>query len=326
MTTHLSLLLFAFVLSMHRPFAEGSPTPHMVTPLIQVSKPQTQHKTPYRATPPLRETQTPTSSTFSLSSRHALYTSHKKHLSKPYQHMQYHTHIIRYKNHTVVRKNHGIMHAVRVTSYLKPIYDTLCQQPQKNKTLIVENKTHFFEKLAIAAAFNVSGREAEIGANNPLYKAYRTQSARNFYHYVVSNPRAFRLFQYDKKKVKVYAKNVIKHRGNANMHANRDIQLASMLLAYAHNIDLYRCKSSTEVRSITKSLDEKIGGSFHAVRHLHTMAKKSILATGSPLFNIKGYDHQKCVQLSASFPGYEGQRHPSPLSQTRAESILRQLS
>lgn len=73
---------------------------------------------------------------------------------------------------------------------------------------------------------------------------------------------------------------------------------------------------------MTQKYDKQIAGTERKAKALHTLSKKTILATGSPLQGGRGYNKKRYVSLSVSFPGYKSVTSKNPLSASKAEAAV----
>ena len=245
--------------------------------------------------------------------RSALYHAHKKHFSQPYKHMRLSAHCLRnHKGQSIMRRNHSIAHAFRVCSYVRPMYQAFSRFGSATlKPAGKKQAQAIIQRVELAAAYNVSGRESEVSSSNrALYQSYRNASARNFIRYVSNDRKAFAVFNNDKQLVRDYAHHVIAHRGKANKTTSKEIQLASKLLARCHDLDLLRCKGPSTMRGVNKNLDKFLQNDHkhHQRKQLNVIARKRILASGDHLSQpfSRNYNAQQLVKLARSAPGYSG--------------------
>jgi hypothetical protein len=194
----------------------------------------------------------------------ALRYAYTHYLSKEYKEE---TSATRVNGETIYRPNHGLAHTYRVMLGVEIVIQYFSEYAADPafKTFCENLSFEDIERLRIAAAFSISGRESEIAAIEDLkrYDRYRAKSSEHFINYADKSS----LFNDFNKKEQLYS--VVRYMGNPyyedtykelNQHPSKKQrtlrEFYNRILTVAHKLDLVRCYSPDQFeRSMKNCVD-----------------------------------------------------------------------
>lgn len=262
----------------------------------------------------------------------ALAYSYDNHLSKPYKESIYDA----YAN--IPRHNHGLSHTTRSIHYLDAVVEFYAKHEgnEEHRTFYETLSRNTLDKLKIALAFYVTGRESEVSWRVDLARVihYAKVSVENFKKYAMSQ-------QWPVEEIDKYAK-FLGPQSERVLCGVEEICLNQMI-DVAHRLDLPRCYNAEEMReSVDVKGFPKLTRDLAAAKKDWAELKKwtieCIKATGDCLFsavNSSGdyvdydacYDDNKfvpasqdplaCLQLLRKVPDFKLLATEPNLTQTR---------
>lgn len=198
---------------------------------------------------------------------HALGYCTTYHLSQPYREED---EFIRINNEVIYRPNHGLLHTLRVATYIPLVMDYFARHANDpGFKLFCQRSRHtrMERYLKLAAVFSISGRESECSASSDRerYIRYRKASKQHFLQYVSCYPDCIEETEKDR-----FA-DIILWMGNPDYpllqlqktspDENHSTVYLYYLLTIAHKLDLPRCYDASLFEEVLKKMEALINPS-----------------------------------------------------------------
>ncbi|MDX2346266.1 MAG: SidE phosphodiesterase domain-containing protein [Legionella sp.] len=229
----------------------------------------------------------------------ALSEAYKKHLSKQYQPgtrgsepaAQSLT-----KDDTIARPNHGLAHTYRVMSYITEVKNYFAHHAADKafKLFCLALSEERLERLRVAAAFLVTGRESEASASTQLeiYLSHKKASASYFNEFLAQFLEEHKPSILTATEEVTRIVSLIEQLGSPDYEGNHqddlDVVYMHRILNVAHKLDLARCytleKYRHHVYGYCDSLSEPSDAQLFALRRMIRYSIDLIKAHGDHLF------------------------------------------
>jgi hypothetical protein len=152
----------------------------------------------------------------------------------------------------VYRCNHGLTHTIKTMAIVPDVLQFLRENASENITGYLSKQDakqdeNFQEKVQIAMAFYVTGRESEASfKEKELYESFRKASAENFRKYLKEKAEVAALFKDGEQDL--FAKCLENPYPYANEENFTDEEIALKTIFYAaHNADMTRCRKDSRI-------------------------------------------------------------------------------